>query len=204
MERYKKQPRNKIDELREDGYLVIHGNATTEEALEKAGIQKAKAIVCTLSTDADNVFTVLTARQMNPDIYIVSKAIDSNSHKKLLKAGANKTISPNEIGGQRIAAHIIRPSIVSFFDVFTKTGGITLDLEEISIPKNSRLIGQKLFEAKIPDKTGLVILAVRSKDMPDYRFNPGPDELITEGDIFLVLGKKEQTEELLNLVSSSV
>ena len=99
----------RFEELEQVGILAIQGNATHEDVLEKAGIERAKGIVCALATDSENVFTVLTARQMNEDIYIVSKAVEFSAHKKLTKAGANNTISPNEIGGQRIAALLLRP-----------------------------------------------------------------------------------------------
>lgn len=151
----------RVEELKEEGVLTIHGDATSEDILEKARIQEAKGVVVTLSNDADNVFTVLTARQMNNEIYIVSKAIDKSAHNKLLKAGADKTISPNEIGGRRIASLIIRPSVISFLDIITQAGDVTLDLEEVTLSSKSSLVGQKLLEAKIPEYTGLIILALR-------------------------------------------
>lgn len=120
-----------IEELENEGYMSILGDASNEEILLKAKINEAKGIVCTLPTDAENVFTTLTARQMNRGIYIVSKAIETTAHTKLKKAGADKTISPNEISGQRIAAYLVRPAVISFLDVMTRAGEITLDLEEV-------------------------------------------------------------------------
>ena len=111
------------EELSQDGVLSILGDATHEDVLEKAGIARAKGLVCALATDSENVYTVLTARQMNAGIYIVSKAVEQTAHNKLLKAGADKTISPNEIGGQRIAALLLRPAVISFLDVITPRGG---------------------------------------------------------------------------------
>jgi len=163
----------RVQELQQLGVLTIMGNATHEDILQKAGIANAKGLVCTLHTDAENVFTVLTARQMNQGLYIVSKAIETTSHQKLLRAGANKTISPNEIGGQRIASHLIRPSVISFLDVITRAGDVTLDLEEVVVPHLSEIEGKKLSQAKIPERTGLLILALKKSDEPHFKFNPG-------------------------------
>jgi voltage-gated potassium channel len=191
----------RVEELRQQEILTILGNATHEDILEKAGISNAKGIVCSLSTDAENVFTVLTARQMNDDIFIVSKAIEPSSHNKLTKAGANKTISPNEIGGQRIAALLIRPSVISFLDVITHAGDITLDLDEVVISSHSTLIGKMLLEAKIPEQTGLIILALKKKGDNTFKFNPSSNEVLDNGDTMVVLGTNIQVDQLNNMVN---
>ncbi len=191
----------RADELIETGILTILGDATHEDILSRAGIAEARGIICTLSTDSENVFTVLTARQMNGNIYIISKAIEESAHKKLQKAGADKTISPNEIGGQRIASHIIRPAVISFLDVITRAGDVTLDLEEVVIAPHSGLVGQKLFEAKIPERTGLIILALKSKGQTNFRFNPSSNETLHDGDTMVVLGTREQADKLNAIVN---
>lgn len=191
---------NTVEELKELGILTIRGNATHEDVLGKAAITKAKGIICSLATDAENVFTVLTARQMNDDIFIVSKAIEKSAHNKLTKAGANKTISPNEIGGQRMAALLLRPSVISFLDVITRDGDVTLDLEEIKIPHYSNLVGKKLMDAKIPEKTGLIVLALKKTGAPSFKFNPNSRESLDNGDIIVVLGTHEQIDALNALV----
>ncbi|HOP11114.1 MAG TPA: potassium channel protein [Oscillospiraceae bacterium] len=191
----------RVQELQQLGVLTIMGNATHEDILQKAGIANAKGLVCTLPTDAENVFTVLTARQMNQGLYIVSKAIETTSHQKLLRAGANKTISPNEIGGQRIASHLIRPSVISFLDVITRAGDVTLDLEEVVVPHLSEIEGKKLSQAKIPERTGLLILALKKSDEPHFKFNPGSGETLHSGDTMVVLGTKEQIHSLNQIIN---
>ena len=191
----------RVEELDELGILAVPGDATHEEVLQKAGIKKAKGIVCTLSTDAENVFVVLTARQMNDNIYIISKAIEQSAHNKLLKAGANKTISPNEIVGQRMAALMVRPSIMSFLDVITHAGDLTLDLEEVMIASHSKLVGKKLSEAKIPDRTGLIVLALNKQGVENFKFNPSSNEILHEGDTMIVLGTNEQVSQLKAIVN---
>ncbi|NDL66994.1 potassium channel family protein [Anaerotalea alkaliphila] len=190
-----------VAELRRDGVLTIRGDATHEDVLEEAGIQKAKGIVSSLSSDADNVFAVLTARQMNQGIYIVSRAIEKNSHEKLRKAGADKTVSPNEIGGRRMAASILRPSLISFLDVITQAGDVTLDLEEVLIRKGSALAGVRLREARIPERTGLVVLAIKGAGSSRMRFNPNSDEVLGEGDTMIVMGTEKQVLQLKEMAS---
>ncbi len=190
----------RADELERAGILTITGNATNEDTLTAAGIDRAKGIVCCLNDDAENVFAVLTARQMNGAIHIISKAIEESAHSKLRRAGANQTISPNEIGGQRIAAHLLRPSVISFLDVITRAGDVILDLEQVVMSPNSRLVGKSLSEAKIPEQTGLIILALKKKDDETFIFNPGSGETLHAGDTMVVLGTKEQVEKLSLIV----
>jgi len=188
----------RVEQIVEQGSLAILGDATVEEDLLKAGIDRATGLLCCLSNDADNVFTVLTARELNPDLFIVSRAIDDKADLKLLKAGANKTVSPNEIGGVRMASLVLRPAVVSFLDVITRAGGVTIDLEEVVIGKSSSLDGVSLAEARIPERTGLIVMAVkRSGD--ETRINPGPDCTLQENDALIVLGQEEQVEKLARL-----
>ncbi|TCT14043.1 voltage-gated potassium channel [Natranaerovirga pectinivora] len=189
----------KVKELEREGVLAILGDATHEEVLSQARIENAKGLITSLSNDADNVFTVLTAREMNKDIYIVSRAIEKSAGIKLKKAGANNSISPNEIGGRRMAAIVLRPSIVSFLDVITKAGDIELDLEDVVVGKGSILAGKTLREAKVPERTGLMIIAIRRKDERKFLFNPSSEKTLDLGDVMMVLGREEQVDKLKKL-----
>ncbi len=162
----------KVKELLEENIYVIHGDSTDGDTLDKARISFAKGLITTLPNDADNVYTVLTARSKNDDLYIVSRAIEKNADIKLKKAGANNTISPNEIGGNRMAALMLRPTVISFLDIMTHAGEVVLDLENVTIEKNSSIKDKTLRQAKIPEKTGLIILAIRKKTNDDWIFNP--------------------------------
>ncbi|MDW7667938.1 MAG: TrkA family potassium uptake protein [Bacillota bacterium] len=186
----------RVEELKNEGVLTINDDATNEDTLIHAKIESAKGLVASLSNDADNVFTVLTARQLNPDIYIIAKAIEKNAYRKLEKAGADNTISPNEIGGRRIAAMVIRPSVISFLDVMTKADNVLIDLEEVKIGPNSDLIGKNLKEAKVPERSGLIVMAIRHKENNKINFNPSSKEVLNEGDVMIVLGKPEQVDLL--------
>ncbi|MDW7651963.1 MAG: potassium channel protein [Bacillota bacterium] len=187
---------DKVNEMIDQGIMAFQGDATQEDVLEKARIRHAKGMVVCLSTDAENVFTVLTARGISPELHIVSRAITKNSHAKLRRAGANNTISPNELGGTRMASLLLRPAVVSFLDIITHMGDVVLDLEEVTISKNSPLEGSTLKEARIPEQTGLNVLAVKKRDEEKLRLNPGSQDPIHAGDKLLVLGQVDQIDKL--------
>ncbi len=138
----------KIKELIEDNILVIHGDSTNDDILIKARVSKAKGLISALPYDADNVYTVLTARSKNENLYIVSRAIEKNADEKLKRAGADNTISPNEIGGSRMAALLLRPTVISFLDIITHAGDRVLDLEDVIVEKNSSIDGKNLWMLK--------------------------------------------------------
>jgi voltage-gated potassium channel len=131
----------------------------------------------------------------------VAKAIEKGADEKLRKAGANNTISPNEIGGRRLAAALVRPSIISFLDAITMAGGVEFDLEEVVIHPKSSLIDCSLREARIPEKTGLMVMAIKKKESIMMTFNPSSDEILSEGDTMIVLGQQSQVNILRELAS---
>lgn len=177
----------------------ILGDATSEEVLMQAGIKRASGFISTLHLDSDNIVAVLTARYMNKNLYIVSRAIEKNSREKLLKAGADNTVSANEIGGNRMAALVLRPTIISFLDTITRAGDVELDLEDIIIGADSSMCNQSLKQIQIPQKTGLTVLATKKENSDDIKFNPDPDEKLKAGDSLIVLGTPEQISNLRQL-----
>ncbi len=188
--------RERVSELLERGVMTLYGDATDEKTLIEAGITKAHGMICSLSTDADNVFTTLTSRYLNKDLYIISRAIEDHAHEKLIRAGADRTISPNEIGGRRMAALMLRPSVISFLDMITHVGDVVLDLEDVVVFTNSTLVNQSLRSARIPEKTGLIILALKKDNSDRMTLNPGPEEVLESGDSMIVLGTSEQVNAL--------
>ena len=146
-----------------------------------------------------------SARDLQPNLTIVARAFDDETTQKLHKAGADHVVSPNIIGGVRMASVLLRPHLVSFVDVVTKSEKLTLSLEEIEVPDGSPLHGQTLAESAIRRKTGLIVIAVRrgTEGREDHlSYNPGPDEHIRSGDHLLVLGRPEQMSQLQEFVSS--
>ncbi len=170
----------------------------------KAGIERASGLVAALSKDADNVFTVLTAKQLNEKIHVVARAIDKSSHKKLKRAGANHTVSPNEIGGRKMATVLLKPSLTYFMDHVIETEDMTLDLEEIIVNTNSELAGKKLQDCKIPEKTGLIVLAIRRQSDGKFEFNPKMDAILQKKDHLIVIGEYEQIENLKKMARDNI
>lgn len=178
---------------------VIWGDATSEETLLEAGIQRASGLISTLHTDADNIVAVLTARYINPKLYIVSRAIEKNSREKLMKAGAANTVSTNEIDGNRMASQVLRPTIISFLDTITRVGDVELDLEDVVIGVDSAMCGKSLKQVQIPQKTGLTVLATKKEASNSMKFKPDPNESLEAGDSLIVLGMPEQILKLRTL-----
>lgn len=187
--------------IESEGYLYLIDDSTREDTLISAGIMKAKGLVSVVSSDADNVFIVLTARQLNPDIYIISRSAEDSSEQKMLKAGANKVISPYTIGGERMALAILKPSVVDFIEVTTggtNEKGAPLKMEEILVSENSSLCGKTILESKIRETTETIIIAVKKHD-GRMEFNPKSKYKIEAGDIFIALGNKDHLSKLEDL-----
>jgi voltage-gated potassium channel len=188
-------------ELADAGIPVICGDATTEDVLIQAGISQAKGMVSCLDNDAHNVYSILTARELNPNLYIVSRSIEKGSAKKLKRAGADKTISPNEIGGVRMAYLMLKPQVVSFLDIITRFDDELLELGEVTVEVESEISSLMIKDASIPKRTGLIIIAIQSPG-GKLRFNPGPNELLPPGCSMLVLGKLDKIEMLRAIASN--
>lgn len=189
----------KYEHLIERDILALLGDATCEETLQEAGITRAAGFISTLHTDADNIVAVLTARYLNKKLYIVSRSIEKNAPDKLMKAGADKTVSSNEIGGNRMAALMLRPSIITFLDILTRAGDLELDLEDVIIGAKSEMIGQTLKDIQIPQKIGLTVLATKKVTDADIQFNPNPNIPFSLGDSLIVLGTMAQIAKLREL-----
>lgn len=182
------------------GVLVVHGNATDSEVLEKANIKSAKGLLSCMQKDVDNIVIVLTSRNLNKDLYIISLAAENESSIKLKQVGADKSISVNEIGGKRMSTLMLRPTIISFLDVVTRFGDVEVDLEEATITEESELREKTLSQAELPKKTGLIILAVKKVDEEEIKFNPGPDFVMNVGDKLIVMGHQDQIKKLKDML----
>lgn len=190
--------------LREEGIDYVEGDATKEATLVKAGVTEAKGLITTLSTDADNVYVVLTARELNKDLEIIARSHEEHARKKLMRAGANNTVSPNEIGGKKLASLLLRPSLSNFMDHVANARDLALDLAEIEIKESSRLASKMLKDTRISDETDLVVIALRRKQDDAFLFNPRGDQKLMPGDHMVVIGKIEQIEKLKDLAQGDV
>jgi len=183
--------------------LIVEGDATLDHTLEYANIAKARGLVASLSKDTDNVYVALSARSLNPGLTIVARAYEDESVQKLYRAGADHVVSPNVTGALRMTAVLLRPSVVSFLDVATRSPDVDLRLEEATVSESSKICGRTLRDARIREETGLMVIAVRKPaNGGDFVFNPVADTRLDRGDEMIVLGKPDQIERLHRYVGS--
>jgi voltage-gated potassium channel len=187
--------------LAEDrGYLLLAGDATEDGVLERAGVRRARGLIATTANDATNMYIVLSARVLNPGLRIVARAADETSVPKLLRAGADRAISPYAIGGHRLAHLILNPAVVDFFETALKRGQEALAIEDVALPQSSGAIGRTLEALSVRQATGASVLAVLRDAAPIP--NPPPDLTLRAGDRLLALGTSDQLERLEKLIAS--
>jgi len=187
------QDESRIELCREiTDILHIKGDATDDANLLRCGIQKAKGIVIALPSDKDTLYVTMTARMLNPGIRIISRMVDHRLEPKLRKAGANSVVSPNFIGGLRMASELIRPTAVSFLDQMLRTGDRTLRIHELPVEPGSPLAGKSIAGSGIKSDFNLLVLALRKAaqpgEAPQTAFNPAPDVPLSAGDTLIVMG----------------
>lgn len=178
---------NLISEIEKGGYLYVEGDATQDEVLKSAGVDRARGAISVLGSDADNVYTTLTARAMNPGLLIVARASDKKAEKRIMQAGADKVISPYEIGAKRMAHAILKPTVIEFLDLAVHSLDFNLFIEQVNISEGSFLDGKSIQEVDLRKITGVTILAVQK---PTERMisSPSPECVLSGGDIAIVLG----------------
>ena len=182
--------RDKIEKYASENWLTLEGDATQEPVLESARIAQAKGLVAATTTDATNIYIVLTARAMNPNLKIIARASEDAAEKHLLTAGANSVISPYLFAGSRIAQTLLRPGVMNFFDAAHGHLGLDLEMDEIPVTTGSRIAGKTIATSGIRQQTGVIVLAIHRKD--GMRFNPEPDDVIAAGDSLIAMGNPEK------------
>jgi len=176
-----------------DGYLYVLADATNDEGLKEAGIERARGLVVAAGSDADNVYITLSARGMRPDLFIEARASSSEAEAKLKRAGADRIISPYSLGARRMAQLALRPTVVDFIDTVIYRRGQELQLENVAVGNDSALIGLTVEEARL--RTKAVILAI-SRKRGKVVTNPTAEETIQAGDMLITLGTREQLTAL--------
>ena len=184
-----------VTELSDHDILFLRGDATKDEFLKEAGIEHAKGLISVLPTDAENLYVVLTARVLNPELKIVARAGEEGSEQKLLRAGADSVVSPYHIGGLRIAHTLLKPAVVDFIEFATRSGNIDLQMEEIYVNEKSEMTGMTLDECGIGRELGIIIVAIR-RSGGDMRFNPTFRTTIKPGDVLIALGERSKLRVL--------
>jgi voltage-gated potassium channel len=179
----------------EHGVLVIDADASQEDVLKRAGIERARGLITAVGTDAENVYTVLSARVLRPDLFIISRSESSDSTRKLQRAGADRVISPYQIGAVQIAQTAIRPAVVDFFDLATSSDNLELAMEEITISPRSALADHSISDANLRQRFGVIVVAIQREDQR-MEFNPDPTMAMRSGDKLVVLGRPESLKQL--------
>lgn len=192
------------EDLRRRGYNYIDGNAVDEEVLQRAGIERAHALVAALNSDADNVYVALTARSMNPRLYIVARSADPASEQKLRRAGADKVVSPYEIGGAHMANALLRPHVVDFMELVTEGLGDRahhLEIDEIPVPAASAYAGKSLRECPIRSEMNIIVLAIKAAEGV-VEYNPSPERMLAAGDMLICIGFTDKLDQLARVIQS--
>jgi voltage-gated potassium channel len=174
----------------ERGYNVLMGDATDEEILKTAGVEHAKTFISLLASDADNIFTTMTARDLNPAIFIIARVLDAANKNKLHRIGANRVITPYELSSRRIVNTVLRPNVVDFMDVMTHSGQMALSIEEITIREDSSFAGKKIRDSGFRENYNIIVIGIKRKG--EMFFNPSPLQDILPGDILILVGEKEK------------
>lgn len=185
----------------ERDFPLILGDATSEEVLRQARIEYARGLASAVTSDAQNVYIVLTARGMAPDLPIIARASEESAEAKLLKAGAATVVSPYSYAGQRIARMLTRPHVQRLIDLALSSlteGELDLQIEEMRVAERSQLVGTSLHEADIRHHLGVVVLAIRRAG-GRLDFNPGPEQTISAGDFLIAMGDSQKLKELETL-----
>jgi len=187
----------------DNNVFMVQGDATSDDVLLAAGIQRARTIITTLPKDADNVFVTLTARELNPAIKIVARASEESSVSKLRRAGAHHVVMPDAIGGHHMATLVTRPEVVEFLGMLNGMGAEKLELDEIRFENmKEEFRGKTLKEMNLREMTGVNILGYKDPEK-GFVFNPHPSTIFRDGDVAIVLGNKEELEKFMRYCSKS-
>lgn len=179
------------DRLEGIPFPYVLGDATDDEVMIAAGVRSASTLVAALTTDADNLFVTLSGRSLHPDMFVVARARLASTEAKLIRAGADRVVNPQEIGGARIAAFALQPNVAEFLDVVMHDGSLDFRLAEVTIPQGSPLAGCSLRESRLRDRTGALVLALRHPD-GTFTTNPDPDAILSNDQVLILIGTQDQ------------
>lgn len=185
-----------------DGYLVVEGDATSDEALEAAGIKRAKGVVAAVGSDAGNIYVTLSARVLNPWLLIVARAGSEDTMNKLKRAGADRVVSPYGIGGRQMAVLMLKPLVSDYLDVVTGDGALEFRVEELQLTEKCCAVGRSIQDLSVRKSTGATILAVRRGDTGAFDTNPSAEALLMSGDTIIAIGTPGEITKLEDLVGA--
>jgi len=191
---------NDPDRLQGLPHPVLLGDATEDDVLERAGVRRARALVAALSTDAGNLFVTISARALRPELFIVARVRVEVNEDKLRRAGADRVVNPQSIGGARMAAFVLQPHVTEFLDVVMHDRDIEFRLEEVPVPEGSPIAGSSIRDAHVRDRTGALVLALRDRGGA-FTTNPSPETVIHAGQVVIAIGMPDDLDALERLVA---
>jgi len=185
-----------------DGMLAVAADATRDETLHQVGIERAQGLVAALATDADNLFVLLSAKGLNPRIYVAARAAEEGAEAKMRRAGANAVFAPYSLTGHRLAQSLLRPHVVQFLDFTTKDIGMDISIEQVRVAESSEMVGKSIQQMQLGRTFGVTVMAIRRAD-GQMLFTPGADVAVGGGDHLIVMGKPDNLRTLENMVAES-
>ena len=183
------------EEFRRRGYLYVIGDATDEETLKAAGVERARAVLALLPSDADNLYLTITAKSINPEVTVIARGQDEKAEMKLKRGGADRVVSPYRIAAVRVVHAAVRPAVVDLMELVTHRQSLQLALEEVRVAERSVLGGRSLADAEIRQRCGVIVVAIK-RGTGEMVFNPGPSEKIVPGDVLVAMGTEDNLKKL--------
>ncbi|HTT64461.1 MAG TPA: potassium channel protein [Bryobacteraceae bacterium] len=184
------------------GMLAVEADSTRDETLRSVGVTRARGLICALSTDADNLFVILSAKNLNPQLRIATRAGEEEAEEKLRRAGAGAVFTPYSTAGYRLAQAVLRPHVFQFFDVATRNMGLDVNIEQVRVTEGSEFASRSLGQTQIRRDVGVIVLAIRKAD-GQMLFNPPAETIISAGDHLIVMGEPRSLQRLENLMSTA-
>ena len=189
-----------IDEMVMSGILHVRGDATKDDILLQAGLGRAKSLVTALTKESANVYVTLTARQLNPEIYIVARCDSMEHTQKLERAGANQVLFPHMYGGLRMAQSVLRPSVVNFMDLAMRGDNTDLQMEQLTVAQDSEVAGKNLVDSQIRQRFNVIVIGI-VKPGGEMQFNPQPREVLQPGDTLILVGGRQSLTEMQKVLA---
>lgn len=190
----------RVERAANAGMLAIQADSTRDETLREAGIERARGLISALATDADNLFVILSAKGLNPKLFVVTRAAEEGADEKMRRAGADSVLAPYAIAGLRMAQSLLRPHVMQFLDLTTKNIGLDADIEQVPVSETSEVVSKSIRDLQIRRELGVIVLAILKRD-GQMLFNPPAETVILGGDYLIVMGKPENLHRLEDLVT---
>ena len=186
---------DRVERAIHSGMLAVLADSTRDDSLREAGVRRARGLIAALSTDADNLFVILSAKGLNPNLTVVTRAAEEDAEEKLRRAGADTVFAPYSMTGVRLAQALIRPHVARFLDFTTKNMGLDVAIEQLQVAAGAEFIGKTLREMQIRRDLGIIVLAIRKSD-GQMVFNPPAEMEISAGDFLIVMGEQPNLQDL--------